>query len=153
MRRSTRDRRPVIVAVVAACAVVAGCGGGDDSTGSEAQPAPGATQFQEGNFDELPLLPGAEATNDPAVEDDVTTQSFTTSSATPVRVMEFYDRELEQDGWRVVRRPAQLGAEETHRGVWQKDDQQLVVSATELSGTDEQGDTRTTQFSLNLGPA
>jgi hypothetical protein len=150
-------RRSVIAVLVAASVVVAACGGGGDPTDSETQPVPGASEFQEGDFDQLPLFRGAEAVDEPAVEGDVTSQSFTVDAATPEQVMTFYDRELEQDGWRVVDEPERLGAEETHRGIWQTDDQQLVVSATEFTGTGEPEDDAanrgTTQFSLSLGPA
>lgn len=130
----------------------AGCGG-DTGDGEGTQPVPGATVFQEGAFDELPRYPGSEAVSEPAVEDDVTSQSFTVTTATPERVIRYYADELDRAGWTVVEEPEQLGGEATHRGIWQREGQELVVSTTEFSGFDDPGGTRTTQYSLSLEPA
>lgn len=140
------------VGMVVASIAVTGCGG-DDSSGSEAQPVPGATVFQEGDFDELPRFRGAEAVNDPTVDEDVTTQSFEVTTATPADVMEFYERELAERGWDPVEPPRRTGAESSYRGVWQQGDRQLVVSSTEFAGADDPAGTRSTQYSLSLGPA
>ena len=129
-----------------------GCGG-DDSSGSEAQPVPGATAFQEGDFDELPRFRGAEAVNEPTVDQDVTTQSFEVTTATPAQVMEFYERELDEGGWEAVEPPGQTGAESSYRGVWRQGDRRLVVSSTEFAGAEDPAGTHSTQYSLSLGPA
>ena len=149
-----RPARParLAVAAVALSATLGACGGdaGDDE---EAQPVPGATVFAEGGFDELPRYPGAEAAGEPTTRDDVTSQSFTIAATTPEQVMDHYEAELEQAGWTAVDAPARQGAESTYRGRWRQGERELVVSATEFSGFDEPGGTRTTQYSLSLGPA
>lgn len=147
---STWASRLALVLAAALAVAISGCGDGDD--GPEAQPVPGASTFQEGNFDQLPRFPGAEGVEEPVVERDVTTQSFTTESATPGRVMDYYERELDEAGWRAAEPPQRIGAERTYRGVWQKGDQELVVSATTFAGFDDPGGGRTTQYSLSLGP-
>lgn len=149
---SSRTRVPALLMAAGSWLLLA-CGDGDDAGGPEAQPVPGASTFEEGNFDQLPRFPGADAASEPAVERDVTSQSFTVATATPEQVIGFYDGELDEAGWRAVEEPQRLGAEETYRGVWREGDQELTVSATELSGFDEPGGARTTQFSLSLGPA
>jgi hypothetical protein len=149
-----RPSRPtrLAVAAVALSATLGACGG-ETGDGEETQPLPGATGFAEGGFDELPRYPGAEAASEPATQDDVTSQSFTIATATPERVMEHYEAELEEAGWTTVDAPARQGAESTYRGRWRQGERELIVSATEFSGFDEPGGTRTTQYSLSLGPA
>lgn len=150
-RRSRQARRGLLALLALGSSVFVACGE-DDQTRPEAQPVPGASTFGEGNFDELPRFPGAQAAAEPAVEQDVTTQSFTVATATPARVMEFYERELPESGWQVLEEPRRLGAERTHRGVWRSGNQQLVVSSTEFSHYDDPSAPRITQFSMSLGP-
>lgn len=141
--------------VVSAAALVgSGCGGdGADRGEPEAQPVAGGSTFEEGNFDQLPRYPGTNPASDPAVEDDVTSQSFEVEAATPAQVIQYFTDELASAGWTVVEPPSQIGAERTHRGVWRRGDQQLVVSTTEFSGYDDPSGERITQYSLSLGPA
>lgn len=150
---TARFARPARIAFAAVAVVAAAGCGGDDSSGSEAQPVPGASVFQEGNFDELPRFRGAEAVNDPTVEDDVTTQSFEISTATSAEVMSFYERELDDAGWVAVEPPRQTGPGGARRAVWRRGDQQLIVSSTEFAAGDDASGTDNTQYSLSLGPA
>ncbi|HEX6237278.1 MAG TPA: hypothetical protein VFZ68_08790 [Acidimicrobiales bacterium] len=141
-------------ALVAAAASAAFTGCGDDSDDSNgAQPVPGATAFEEGVFDDLPRYPGSVAVSDPAIEDDVTSQTFTVEAPTPQRVISYFARELDEAGWTVVEEPTQRGAEQTHRGVWQREGERLVVSTTLFRSADEAGADPITQYSLSLGPA
>ena len=149
---STGRRAPAIAIALALSAGAVACGG-DAGDGDEAQPLPDATAFAEGGFDELPRYPGAESASEPATQEDVTSQSFTVATATPERVMGYFEDELEVAGWTAVEAPTLLGAESTYRGRWRQGGRQLVVSATEFSGFDDPGETRTTQYSLTLGPA
>lgn len=152
MRYPQSPNRRLTPALLLASSLLAVACGDDDPSRPEAQPAPGASEFQEGNFDRLPRYPGADPVNDPAIRSDVTTQSFTVATATPEQVIGFYDRELDTAGWRTVQEPQQLGAEQTYRGIWRHEDQELTVSTTQFAGYDTPGGTRTTQFSLSLGP-
>lgn len=148
MSRGVRTTAALLAGLALVLAVGA-CGGADDV--EETQPVPGAGSFGEGTFDELPRYPGAAAVGEPTVEDDVTSQSFTVATATPDRVFDRLADDLEADGWTPVGEP-QTGADDTFRGVWQRDDQELILSATTFDdpdGTDEQ----TTQFSYSVGPA
>lgn len=133
-------------AAVTLALFAAGCGG-NAGDGEETQPLPDASVFAEGDFDDLPRYPGAEASSEPAIEGDVTSRSFTTSAASPDRVVDFYADELEAAGWTAVDAPTQIGADETYRGRWRRDQQELVVSAT-LAQFVEEADA-TTQFSLS----
>jgi hypothetical protein len=144
-----RGTRTAVGLLASLALAAAACGGGDDV--AKAQPVPGAASFDEGGFDELPRYPGAEAVADPTVENDVTSQSYTIATATPDRVFEQLADDLGAAGWTAVEEP-ETGADDTFRGVWQRDDQEVVLSATTFAdpdGTDEE----TTQYSYSLGPA
>jgi hypothetical protein len=147
MPRGTRTLVALLASVALALAAAA-CG--DDDV-EEAQPVPGAASFGEGGFDDLPRYPGAEAVSDPTVEDDVTSQSYTIATATPDQVFDQLADDLSAAGWSAAEEP-ETGADDTFRGVWQRDDQEVVLSATTFAdpdGTDEE----TTQYSYSLGPA
>lgn len=150
--RMPATRKAVGGLAVAVAVSAAGCGGGAGD-GEETQPVPDATVFAEGGFDGLPRYPGAESVSEPAIKDDVTAQSFAVNVARPDRVMDFYAEELEAAGWTAVVAPSQIGADETYRGVWRRDQQELVVSSTLAQSIDDTDSTRTTQYSLSLGPA
>lgn len=142
---AARTAAAVSFVLVAAC-------GSDGGGETDAQPVPGDETFQEGNFDRLPRYPGADDVADPSVEGDVTSQSFDVRTALPRQVMAYFTDELAEAGWTVVDRPEQVGAARTHRGVWQKGGQRLVVSSTESPESEDEY-SRTTQYSLSLGPA
>lgn len=138
---STRSRR--LLGAVAVCgAALVGCTATDPG---DAQPAPNASEFVTGGFDELPRLQGDEPIGPRSEDGDVVTQSFRAEGLEPEDVMSFYEEEL--TGWE----PS--GVRDVGEALRQEfdgpDGQRLEVSATVLSqgGLDM---TQTLQYSLVL---
>lgn len=131
-----------LIVVLAAAVVSAGCTSTDPG---DAQPAPNASEFVTGNFDDLPRLRGDEPIGPRSEQGDVVTQSFEAEGLAPEDVMSFYEEEL--TGWETP------GARDVGDALRQEftgpDGQRLEVSATILSrgGLDT---TQTLQYSLVL---
>jgi hypothetical protein len=147
-----RLRHVGTTAALACLLAVAGCGD-DDGTTPEAQPAPDATTFEEGDFEDLPLPPLAEPFGERSEEDGIVTRSFVIRNRTPEDVMTFYETELSEA--QVVTAPEQSGAD-TLRAEWLLDDGRTLL-VTSLPAPTAEGDEVedadvVTQFSLTLRP-
>jgi hypothetical protein len=140
-----RTRTPVLLAVLL---VLAGCGDDDGGAadGTEAQPAPDVTVFQEGDFDGIPLPPLADEAGERSEQDGVVVQSFFVRNRTPEDVLRFYEEQLDGE---VVTSPEANG--DAWRGTWLRDGRQLLVSAVPAPAAGD--DEVVTQMSLELSPA
>ena len=147
-----RPRLRLAILVTAAVLVVACCGGDDAGTGAEAQPAPDATAFEGGAFDELPRHPRSDAVGERTDKDGTTAQSFEVTGATPEQVLRFYEESLPPLGWLPLSDSAIDVSERAARGQWVREGQLLVVSASNAPTLDDAGDEVVTQYSLSLGP-
>lgn len=148
----TRSRKHVVVAAVAAATLplLAGCGD-DGEEQAETQPAPGVTTFEQGRFDELPLLPGSERFGTRSEKDGVVAQTYRTNGATPQVVIDHFEQELPAGGWRMAE-PAHRGDAES-RGDWVTDDWRLEVSAAPVPDRgDPSSPQEIVQYSLVLRP-
>lgn len=139
------------VAGVALAVFAVGCGGGTDDRTTGAQPSPGVTTFEPGNFDEIPRHPRSEPLGERSDKEGVIAQSFSARDVRPSGVLEFYENRLENT-WNLVSQPQEIGVD-TYRGTWAKDNWILTVSATPAQTVDPdpaaQG-TYFSQYSLSL---
>ncbi len=140
----------LFVAVVTVVALGA-CTPSDEGT----QPSPDVTTFEQGEFEDLPLLAGSEALSPPNEEDGVVVRSYGVPNTTAEDVLAFYQEQLADE--EVLEAPSSIG-ENTFRGRWQlSDGRVLIVSATRsptASGSADLPDEElVTQFSLSLSPA
>lgn len=140
--------RLTVPLAVALTLVLAACGS-ERVRGPEAQPGPGVTSIVEGQFDKLPHYPRSNPVNERTEEDGVTVQTFQVENANAEQILDFYARSL--PGWDQVEAPHQVGVG-TYRGVWQRGDRRLTVSAGRAP-TLAEGDAVVSQYSLRLGPA
>jgi hypothetical protein len=131
----------LVLSVVAACSA-------DDAVG-EAQPVPDATLFQSGAFDELPRFPGSEEAGSVGREDEAVTQSFFADGATPASVLEYYERHLENQGWRNVAAP-EGSSTGIWRGDWLQDGRRLEIIAQPVPAGTDSPEHVVTQYSLVL---
>lgn len=124
----TRSRKHVAVAAVAAVTILlaTGCGEGGEEQ-AETQPAPAVTTFEQGSFDELPLLPDSERFGPRSEKDGVVAQTYRTNGVTPQEVVDHFEQELPPAGWRMAE-PVHRGDTES-RGDWVTDEWRLEVSA------------------------
>lgn len=148
----TRPRNHVVVAAVTAATLLLlnGCGG-DGEEQPATQPAPGVTTFEQGRFDDLPLLPDSERFGPRSEKDGVVAQTYRTDGVTPQEVVDHFERELPPSGWRM--------AEPVHRsdtgsrGDWVTDDWRLEVSAAPVPDRrDPSSPEEVVQYSLVLRP-
>ena len=142
MHSASRSARRAGASAAVLGALLVGCTATDPG---DAQPAPNASEFVTGGFDELPRLQGDEPIGPRSEDGDVVTQSFRAEGLAPEDVMDFYEEEL--SGWE----PS--GVRDAGDALRQEfdgpDGQRLEVSAVVLSrgGLDM---TQTLQYSLVL---
>ena len=154
-RNHVRRRVVASASAVVALAVLAGCGDGDSDGESprtpEAQPAPGVTSFQEGDFEGIPLPSTATPVNERTEEDGVVAQSYEVRNATPEALMAFYADALAE--YDVLEEPEEIGVG-TRRGRWEYEERRLtVVAQTAETLEDNPGAPEVlTQLSLSLEP-
>ncbi|HEV2070557.1 MAG TPA: hypothetical protein VGR26_12255 [Acidimicrobiales bacterium] len=144
-------RRVLTLLMAATSVIVAACGADSDEA---TQPRPDVTTFEEGAFDDLPLVPESDPVTAPNQEDGVDTRSYVARNTTPAEVLEFYEQQLAE--FTVVSAPEQIG-EGTYRGRWQLDGGRvLTVSATPgeslRSGDSPYAGEFLAQYSLTLAP-
>ena len=145
------SRRVVPLLIAAASVLVAACGADSDEG---TQPRPDVTTFEEGTFDDIPLVPESDPVTPPNQEDGVATRSYVARNTKPAEVLEFYEKQLAE--FTVVSAPEQIG-EGTYRGRWQLDGGRvLTVSATPgeslQSGDSAYAGEFLAQYSLTLAP-
>jgi hypothetical protein len=130
---------PIGVVIVLACAA---CGSGGRP---HAQPAPGATGFHAGSFDELPRYPGSDPLEPTQDSGGVETRSFKADGTGPEQVVRWYVAHLE--GWH------QDGAvhsdHESWIGEWNDGAHVLRVTAAPAPTL---GGPETVQYSLQYQP-
>jgi hypothetical protein len=136
--------------VAAPLAVAVGCGGGSD----DAQPRPDVTTFEDGQFDDVPLVPESDPVTPANQEAEVDARSYEVRNRTPAEVLQFYEQQL---GLPMVGEIENIG-NDTFRGRWEfPDGRTLTVSATPgetLEGGDNSAASQFfTQYSLVLAPA
>jgi hypothetical protein len=112
-----------------AVALGSACGGDDAGNGAgDAQPAPGATVFVPGKFDELPDAPWMAPLSDVQRYEGVTVRTFAVDGARPALVGAEYGELLERAGWR-VESPLRAVGDDSVQSVWRDDeDFHLVVT-------------------------
>lgn len=157
MRRSMSNPphpslRRLLTAAALAGVFLAGCGGDGDGTaagGPEAQPAPGVTTFQEGDFEGIPLPGLSTPVSERVEEDGVVAQSFEVRNTPSEELLEYYEDALSE--YEVVEPPEELGVG-TYRGRWLFEGRELtVVAQTAETLEDNPGAPEViTQLSLSL---
>lgn len=140
--------------IAVASLIATGCGADGDSE-KGAQPRPDVTTFEEGSFDDIPLVPESDPVTPAHQEDGVDARSYRVHNTTPAEVLQFYEQQLAEST--VVSGPEEIG-NDTYRGRWQLDGGRvLTVSATPgetlASGESADAGEFLTQYSLSLGPA
>lgn len=135
-------------AVVLFCAVaLCACAGSDEGT----QPAPDVTTFEQGRFDDLPLLPKSEPMGARTEKNDIVSRTYRAVGVTPEGVIEFYRRELPSAGWRETEPGFREDTES--RGDWVTDDWRLEVSSQRIDDRQNpSADQVVVQYSLVLRP-
>lgn len=149
------DPRRVMPTKLIAAAVLtlaaSACAPSDEGT----QPRPDVTTFEQGDFDDIPLLPRSEALSPPNEEEGNVARSYVVRNTAPDDVLGFYEERLAE--FTLVEEPASIGAN-TFRGRWQLDEERvLTVSATLADNLGDVPDIpdseQLTQYSLSLAPA
>lgn len=136
---------------VAVALVATGC---DPASDEGTQPRPDVTTFEQGDFDDIPLVPASEPLSAPSEENGTVARSYVVRNTSPAEVLGFYERQLRE---RTVVSPPETIGENTFRGRWQLDQGRvLTVSANlerNLEGIEEFENVETlTQYSLSLAP-
>lgn len=143
---------PIKLIAVAAIAIAgAACTPSDEGT----QPGTDVTTFEQGDFNDIPLLPRSEALAPPNEEAGNVARSYVVRNTAPEDVLGFYEEQLAAS--ELVEEPASIGAN-SFRGRWRVDGNRvLTVSATLASSLGDVPDIpdseQTTQYSLSLAPA
>ena len=135
--------------------LVAGCGADGGQGGEGAQPRPDVTTFEDGSFDDIPLVAESDPVTPPNEKDGVDSRSYVVRNTTPAEVLEFYEQQLAEST--LVSAPEEIG-NDTYRGRWQLDGGRvLTVSATPgeslQTGDSPYAGELLTQYSLSLAPA
>lgn len=152
MRLQQLAPRALRLAIIATFVVVAGCGTDSDEG---TQPRPDVTTFEQGSFDDIPLVPESDPVSPPTEKNGVDARSFVVRNQTPAEVLRFYEQQLVE--FTLVTAPEDIG-NSTYRGRWQLDGgRMLTVSATpgetlQQSGESAQAGEFSTQYSLSLSP-
>lgn len=152
MQRRRSTSRHLLPATAGVALLLGACGGGDGGAASpEAQPAPGVTTFQEGDFEGIPLPGRATPLSERVEEEGVTSQSFEVRNIPPEELMDFYLEALAEH--EVLEQPEEIGVG-TSRGRWDVDGRELtVVGQTAETLEDNPGAPEVlTQLSLSLRP-
>lgn len=140
----------MLVCVAAAGAVlVSGCG--PTRSHPVAQPAPGVTTFQPGNFDDLPLVPRSDPLGPRHDTGGTAVRSYKAVGTTPENVLHFYQGAL-GSGWHLVGGINQVGVG-TYQADWENGQYHLRVSATNaptLNQQDPAASDAIVQYSLTL---
>lgn len=150
---ATVGPRRVAPLLMAAISVLVTACGADSNEGT--QPRPDVTTFEEGTFDDLPLVPESDPVTPPNQEDGVDTRSYVVRNTTPAEVLEFYEQQLAE--FTVVSAPEEIG-EDTYRGRWQLDGGRVLTVSATPGETLQSGDSAyagefLAQYSLTLAPA
>jgi hypothetical protein len=143
-----RSRHGVLAVLVATSILIGACG---DGSSSPSQPAARDTHGEEGLLDRIPRYPRSEPLARASEQGGVTVQTFGVEGTTPEQVLDWYRDELA--GWTSVRRPRPFGRT-AWRGVWERQDQRLLVSAGPAPTLEQDPadiEQTTTQYSLTLG--
>lgn len=128
----------------------------DTASEEGTQPRPDVTTFEQGDLDDIPLLPRSEPISSPSEEEGVVARSYLVRNTAPADVLRFYEEQLADAT--VVSEPEEIGAN-SFRGRWQLDQRRvLTVSATQeggVEGTEDMSEATEvlTQYSLSLAPA
>lgn len=120
--------------------------GGTEPT---AQPGLQDGEFGQGDFDEIPLIPGSEQVG--PIEDHgdgVLTATYTVNQKTAERAIQEMADLLDLAGWRQLIAPVER-PEGAYRTEWTDEKRRLEVVATDVSGLDE---AHRMQYSLLLHP-
>ena len=149
------DPRRVMPIKLFAVAVIALAGSACTPSDEGTQPRPDVTTFEQGDFDDIPLLPRSEALSPPNEEDGNVARSYVVRNTAPDDVLGFYEEQLVE--FELVEEPASIGAN-TFRGRWRLDTERvLTVSATLTTNLGDVPDIadseQATQYSLSLSPA
>jgi hypothetical protein len=142
-------RRNRVRAAVLSIAILGACGDGDEREGT--QPAPGVTTFEQGRFDDLPLLPDSDPFGPRSEQAGIVARSFRTTGVTPGGVIDFYQGELTAAGWELAE-PV-FRDDTASRADWVTDDWRLEISATRIQDRQNPSSTDVAvQYSLVLRP-
>lgn len=138
--------------LLTAALVLASACGGDDGSDEGAQPAPDATTFEQGGFDDLPRHPRSEAVGTRTETGGNVAQSFEVTGATPEQVLRFYEDALPPLGWLPLSDSGIDISDRAAHGQWTREGELLVVSASSAPTLEDEGNEAVTQYSLSLGP-
>lgn len=141
----------LLLIMLATVGLLAGC---DAASDEGTQPRPDVTTFEQGAFDDIPLLPRSEPVSQPSEENGVVARSFLVRNTPPEDVMSFYREQLAE--FSLLSDPGPIG-NNTFRGEWQLDQRRmLTVSATSAAAVDGvegfSNEEVLTQYSLSLAP-
>lgn len=144
-------RRALPLLMAATSVLVAGCGADSDEG---TQPRPDVTTFEEGSFDDIPLVPESDPVTPPNEKDGVDARSYVVRNTTPAEVLKFYEQQLAE--FTLVSGPEEIG-NDTYRGGWELEGGRVLTVSATPGDTLEQGESAdagelVTQYSLILEP-
>ena len=143
-----RHRPAAAAAVLAVALAGAACGGGADQG---TQPAPDVTTFEQGGFDDLPLVPRSDPFGPRSETGGVVARTYRAVGVSPQGVIEFYRRVLPDAGWDPAE-PAFRNDTATRQD-WVTADRRLEVSASPVPDRrDPSAPQDAVQYSLVLRP-
>lgn len=153
MDRRRGANRNLLSATTVAALLLGACGDGDGGGSSpEAQPAPGASTFAEGDFEGIPLPGRSTPVSERVEEGGVVTQSFEVRNLPPEELLDFYVEALAEHD--VLEEPEEIGVG-TRRGRWDVDGRELTVVGQQAETLDDNPGAPEvlTQLSLSLRPS
>lgn len=138
-----------LIAVAAIAIAGAACTPSDEGT----QPRPDVSTFEQGDFNDIPLLPRSEALSPPNEEAGNVARSYVVRNTAPEDVLGFYEEQLATS--EIVEEPASIGVN-TFRGRWRLDGGRVLTVSATLANLGDVPDIpdseQTTQYSLSLSP-
>lgn len=117
----------------------------------ETQPAPNVTTFEEGTFDNLPLVPRSQPFGARSETAGVITRTYRATGVTPDGVIAFYERALPPHGWQAAE--SSQRTDTSWRADWVTSAWRLEVTSVPVPDRDNPAATETVvQYSLVLRP-
>lgn len=146
-----RPRLRCLLVLVLAGAVAGWGSASDEGT----QPRTNVSTFEQGDFDDIPLLPTSEPLSPPNEEDGAVARSYVVRDTAPSEVIDFYVEQLAED--ELVAEPVEIGGQHLPGSLAARPGRILTVSATAANNLDapadfSEGIETFTQYSLSLSP-
>lgn len=122
-------RRRLAAALVLSVVTVSSASCSGSGSGTADQPAPDASSFVPGDFENIPRPAASVPFGPPSRQGNATVQSFKVEGLGAQALLDFYAQGLPAQGWQEAKAPVQVGTADW-QGTWTKANVTLQVSAS-----------------------